>query len=828
MAFAVGIALEKKGIVIPAVLTVIMTAGLGMFLRELARRRQRISISDRLLFLAPLFLVTGFGCMRAARISYESKAAVFSQCMSEGRELLAMGKAEQLSLTEQGLSFELKNARVASFASEETEYQRAGNLLVYCSLEPDETEPVKEGQEIFLFGKGMEYVPAENPGQFDAKAFYFSKNITGAVNASRIDTLQTSYHRLNQALFLAKKQLQKSFSEYLGEGAGVISSMLLGERAYLSEETENLYRRGGISHILAISGLHVSLFGTAVYAALRKSILGRNGAIPVACAAVLVYGSFVNAGTSTKRAVIMFLLMLLAAVLGRTYDTLSAMSVSMLLILLQSPGALFTASFQLSFAAAYAASVFAGVLGEKEKAEQRTEWEKEKKRRCRWLAGVKGAVRFGLAITLVTLPLTAVHFFEFPLYGILINPVVVPLMTLLLFCALCSGCLGILIPAAGVFFAGGARAILWLYEMLCRGVTKLPFSVLLLGKPKLWQVVLYYVLLAAGVILWKRERYERLRMKKRTGEYPAFRGRLYHGIFVLLPFCLLPFSIPGLEVSFLSVGQGDGIVLSESSGFFGRQSVCLVDGGSSSVSGVGEKRILPFLKAKGIWKIDCVFVSHMDEDHVSGIKEILSQMPDTEKKGLKASPWYNGNVRINRMVLPELSGWESEFQSLIKLAEEKGVEILLTAAGDRVLTEGKLWFYCLSPESDREYDDRNSASMVLLAEYGDFDLLLTGDATKETEEKLISVWQNTPELCKREVEVLKVAHHGSSTSTSEQFLKVLSPEFAVISCGRNNRYGHPHRETMENLEKAGIRVRRTDEEGCIILNITTISYWKNN
>lgn len=797
IAFAGGIAFEKKGIFPLLIFTALLFAGQMVYLKKLYRERQGISISDRLLFLAPVFLVLGFACMHLARAGYEKRAGNYARCLDAGKDVAVSGTVRKLSITKNGYSFELYRAKAKVYGDGGGIEQDVGTLFIYYDCPVDAALSVKEGQKVFVYGRGYCYREAQNPGQFDAKSYYFSKNITGAVNALRIDVSTSSYHCLNQALFLAKKRILQSFSDYLGSGAGVVSSMLLGERAFLPEETKELYRRGGISHILAISGLHVSLFGAAVYSLLRKSILGRNGAIPAACVCVLVYGRFVNAQISTGRAVLMFLLMLLATVLGRTYDTLSAMSISLIVLLARSPGALFTAAFQLSYAAAYGASVFAGVLGEGAKERGR---EKEKRKQIRFFE----ALRFGMAITLITLPLVAVHFFEVPLYGIFLNPVVVPLLSVLLFCALLSGVLGIVFLSAGVFFSGTVKAVLWLYELLCRGVSALPFSMLLFGKPKLWQVALYYVLLCAGVILWRREQGRKRELFLRTGETKGFRLRGYHLIFVLLPLCLLPVPQTGLTVSFLSVGQGDGIVLESRESVLSDRRVILIDGGSSDVSKLGEQRLVPFLKSKGIRRIDCAFVSHTDEDHISGLKELLEQA---------------GEIVIKMLVLPELSVPDAEYLSLLELAKQKGVEVFFLAAGDTLKIGKDLKFFCLSPEKTGSYADKNSASMVLLAEYGEFDLLLSGDTTKEAEAAIIRRWEKTPELCGRTVEVLKVAHHGSATSTSEAFLTALPPQVAVISCGSGNRYGHPHKEILERLEETGAMVVRTDLSGAVTVRV---------
>ncbi len=834
-AFVVGIVSEQYPAWLAPLVSLGLFAGEILFLRSLRKGRRRVSVADKLLLFAPVFLLLGYGVMSRQQYRYERDAAAFAECMQGGKEVLAEGRISQIRWTESGIRVELEDALAASYEGEETVYRPVGKLLIYTDSLSAENGELKCGQRIFVYGSGSVFTPASNPGNFDAKAYYFSLEITGAVHGKTVRILDFSYHRLPQALFQAKNKLLHSYVTYLGEeGAGVISSMLLGERALLSEETQELYRHGGISHILAISGLHVSMIGMALYEWLRKTVLGRNGAIPVACAGVLLYGSFVEAGTSTKRAVIMFLLLLLATALGRTYDTLSAMSVSVIVILWDSPGALYTASFQLSFAAAYGASVLAVLLrGEKE-------------------SKLKNMFLFGLAIQAVTFPFTVYHFFEYPTYGFLLNPVVVPLMTVLLLCGLLSGVCGLIVPWLGYFFAGGVGGILWIYERLCRLAERLPGSLLLIGRPKLWQMAVYFVILAICLYLWQVQ--GKKKVKHRFEAIVNFfeKPRVLLLLLFFLPVCLLPLPCEQFEVSFLDVDQGDGIVLRERGG-----AVLLVDGGSTSVQKVGEKRIIPYLKSQGIRVIDCALISHTDSDHMSGVKEILEAMP-VYSPYRESVPGYTGTSVIKRIVLPEwygenvvcdgstdvlstesvLPGEADEvYLELLTLAKEKQVEVCYMKAGDRMRVGTELILSCLAPEQDVSYDNKNAASMVLLVSYGAFDLLLTGDMEKAGEARLLEsdMWNResgeTGETAPVSVEVLKVAHHGSYTASSEEFISVLQPRISVISCGKNNRYGHPHTETLETLYGANSRVYRTDESGCVTVKvgkerIAVEEFWK--
>lgn len=806
------------------------------FRRRLQKGAGRVSAADRLLILVPVFVLFGFFVMKRERLLYETDAAVFKECMEAGGEVVAEGTISHIRWTESGVRLELKEASAASYGSEETVYRPVGNLLVYTDDCAAENGQLKYGQRVFVYGNGSIFEKAVNPGGFDAKTYYFSLGITGAIHGKTVRITEFSCHRLHQALFQAKNRLLQSYVTYLGEeGAGVVSSMLLGERVLLSEETEELYRHGGISHILAISGLHVSLIGTALYEVLRKTVLGRNGAIPVSCTGVILYGTFVEAGTSTKRAVIMFLLLLLATALGRTYDTLSAMSVSVIVILCGSPGALYTASFQLSFAAAYGASVLAVLLKGREREQGEAAGGNV------FMDRIKSMFIFGLAIQAVTFPFTAVHFFEYPTYGFLWNPVVVPLMTILLLCGLLSGVCGLFVPWFGYFFAGGAGGVLWIYETLCQWIEKMPGALLLIGKPEVWQILVYFALLAACLYVWQGR--GRKRVKR---DAAPLKNTIWHGLFfvrrlcerslaglqnqkgvlwvlLLLPLCLFPLPGARLEAAFLDVGQGDGIVLQERNG-----AVLLVDGGSSSVQNVGEKRIIPYLKSQGIRVIDCALVSHTDSDHMNGVKEILEAMP-VYSEYRESALGYTGTPVIKRIVLPawyEPGAEESAVKGaktagkvlsktvgksrideatlrLEELAKEKNVEVLYMEAGDRMEVGNELVLSCLAPEEGVVYADKNAASLVLLVSYAKFDMLLTGDMEKEGEARLLengSGWNEESRIKPAgvdsgketaagqdltSVEVLKVAHHGSYTSSSERFIAALRPQVAVISCGKN-------------------------------------------
>ena len=248
-----------------------------------------------------------------------------------------------------------------------------------------------------------------------------------------------------------------------------------------------------------------------------------------------------------------------------------------------------------------------------------------------------------------------------------------------------------------------------------------------------------------------------------------------------------------LRVAVLDVGQGDSIYFRSPDGIS-----CLVDGGSSDVNQVGRYRIEPYLKCRGVGTLDYVFVTHGDEDHVNGIRELM------ERQEI--------GVQIDTLVLPVIEVWNETLYGLAEEASKAGVHVVMMEAGQKVTDKG-LSITCLQPAGTDDFEPGNEASMVLAVQYGDFDMLLTGDVEGEGEVKLtktlLELYQNTI------WEILKVAHHGSKNSTSTEFLEAVCPKVALISAGIDNRYGHPHRETLGRLEKSGTQVKCTQEAGAV-------------
>ncbi|MDD6215517.1 MAG: DNA internalization-related competence protein ComEC/Rec2 [Roseburia sp.] len=614
------------------------------------------------------------------------------------------------------------------------------------------------GKTILVTGKAVLGRTAVNEGNFDEKGFYFSRKIACSLQNATITNAYGKENTYKEKLFQLQQKFCTIYQQCMEEDtAGILLTMLLGDKSLLDAKTKELYQKAGISHILAISGLHVSFIGMTCYRFLRKRKMSLAMAAFVSSILLISYGMMTGMGTSTKRAVFMFLLSVAASSIGRSYDSASALSLAAIVLLWENPFLLWYAGFLFSYAAVL------GVIGVGKI------WEKSKEDGIQMQK--KQTLRASLSIQLMTLPLAAFYYYEIPVYCVLINALLLPFLGGVLMFGILGGVVGFVNLSFAKLLLLPCEIILWAYEKVCEGILSVPNAVWISGKPSFPKMIGYYLLLFVVVFLiktWKKS------------------------WFMVFPIVALVFLLAGnggrgFELSMLDVGQGDGIFLRTKDDV-----VCFVDGGSTDVSKVGTYRILPFLKAKGVKGVDYWFVSHLDADHISGLTEVLES--GYPVKCLVFSKWV---IK------------DEAYQKLTSLAKECDTQLLFLEEGD-VLHTKSAEFRCLFPGENQDTQDRNAASLVLWYEENGLSALLTGDISSVEEEVLIEKVKSGASL-----EIYKAAHHGSNYSNSKELLEELHPRIALISCGEGNRYGHPGKEAVAHIEDVGCDIFDTRKCGQI-------------
>ncbi|MBQ8857402.1 MAG: DNA internalization-related competence protein ComEC/Rec2 [Lachnospiraceae bacterium] len=615
------------------------------------------------------------------------------------------------------------------------------------------------GCELSLYGTIYQLNKADNPGQFDGESYYQSQGI--------LYTFQTEtvvYARGGSFVREGLIKLREYFSScimqiYNERDAGIIKAVLLGDKSTLREEDQLLYQKNGISHLLAISGLHISMIGVSLYKLLRKCNLTFLEAGLPSGILLLLYGIMTGFGVSTIRAICMFIVMLFADIFGRAYDMASAMALAAIIILIRNPLQARQAGFLLSFGAVFGICCVYPIL--------QAIFQTEKK--------AFQSILFSLSISLVTYPISVHFFYEYSLYSVVLNFIVIPCMPFVMGFGGAGMLVGCMAPKVGVVVGIPAHLVLEFYEILGKWIVKWPFAVIRLGSEEFWQLIVYYVILIAGLLLlWYG------------------RQKIYS---FLLPVAFVIVTLrfrSGLEFTMLDVGQGDGLFLRFPSG-----TTCFIDGGSASVKNVGEYRILSYLKYEGVSKLDYVIFTHLDEDHMSGMRELLEMGGSLDE------------VSIGTILFPAISNPDEKYFEMWELAKEKGIAVDTIGAGDRIAEEG-LMMECLYPIKGSYSEDKNASSTVLQVTYDKFSMLLTGDLGWDGERELLQSG------VLKDVDVWKVSHHGSKYSGCEEFLSCIQPNVSLISVGRNF-YGHPTDEILERLDNIGSQVWTTLDSGAIML-----------
>lgn len=675
----------------------------------------------------------------------------------------------------------LKHLSVSDSSDLSDSSRLSGRLLAYLSAASD--TPV--GSRVLLCGTFTYPEPASNPGGFASDTYYNAKGIHALLRKAELLASDRHASFPGERLYELRRKLTQTITLCLdAESAGLLSALLTGDRSLLSKDTKLLFQDCGILHLLAISGLHISILGMQLFTFLNLFSLSHVISALISCSLIFLYGLMIGSPVSAMRAILMFCITIGAQLCGRTYDAPTSLTLSSLLLLMKNPVQITQAGFLYSYASVigiyYVTTQF---------------------KRHRWQPLFSSLSSFA-----ITLPISAMFYYRVPVYGILLNLLVLPMMPVVLLLGAAGAVLGSPHPLFGQFLLAPLHYAFPLLLKLCRMIHRLPGAVFVVGKPSGIRIFFYYLFLALLLYLLFSPRSAFHSASLSSDTRPPFRHQLLK-LFLLLigfVFCLTILFFPQQKkwtATFLDVGQGDGCCIQTENGH-----VWMFDGGSTQEN-LSNNCLLPFLYSQRISTVDVWVVSHFDADHISGLTEILSSY---EKNLLGENI---SGVSIGKIVIPKIDTEKDSAEQLKQLAADCGIPVLSLASGD-LLHSGDTVMRILAPFSDRTYTDSNEGSLTTEISYQNRSILMTGDLEGDGEQWLISSG------LLKDVDILKTAHHGSRNSTPEEFLKQITPKIAVISCGKDNRYGHPHRELLERLFSAGCRILRTDKNGAVTFTVS--------
>ena len=693
------------------------------------------------------------------------------------------------------------------------------------------------GQICSVKGHFLELSPATNEGEFSLPSYYKGEGISGVFQAKTIELVRGESSPFAKELFTLKQSLGNRIDAlFPEETAGFLKSLFLGERSGITLSEKSLYQSAGISHILAISGLHLSLLGGFFYRLLRKIKLSSLLSSLITSFFLFSYFLFTGSSHSAFRALFMLFLRFAAIQLGKGKDLLSQLSFALLFLLWLNPLSLYSVGMQCSF---FTLFVFF-LLEERPGKAVRKKKEKALSKICKKHAlgfskhpslllklpaylsklipcllstlphRLQGSFLFYLAL----LPLFSLTQFSFPLYAPLLNLLLLPLLPFFFLLGAISILLSYLPEQDFLLlrlFSFSSRFLLNLlfqiFHLFMEKSLALPFSQILLGKMQALSVIFYFLFLYLLFFFPKAKSLSLL---------------LSLGFLLSLPL-YLPKPPKELEIAALDVGQGDGFVLRKGALVF------TIDNGSTSKNLFPEQIFFPYCKAKRIQHIDYALLTHCDRDHISGIQALLEKNP---------------SISLSHLILPASALQDHRYDLLKRLAYNHGADVSYWQKGDELVfseqgiclsakktawaenpstskkrgpdTKGhQLHIHCFYPNDSTYIEEANAHSIGCLLEYGHFRMLFTGDMPKESEEALL-------ENCREAkaspiVDVLKLAHHGSKTSSCPSFLSETQAKFALFSYGKKNRYGHPHKNTVESCKKYRLFPLETAKLGEILI-----------
>ena len=744
---------------LPALALALISAAAVLFV---LRRRGAQRVSP---FLCLFALAAGLGILRMAAADFVSLRPAYSLA---GRRLEASGVAlDYPTEYTYGARVELKLERPV----------RGAKVLLWLDLVAD----VKPG-DTFSFTADFEL--PESGGSFDYLAFYRSQRVF--LNAEPVGGIEVERGD-GSGLFVVAADIRRAISDGLcrvfeeGDARGLALALICGDRTGIDDTLRASLSMTGLSHLVSVSGLHVSIVTGLSLALFRTRRARRRMLLP---AILLAFGYALVTGfaPSAARACIMCAVVLLAEFFGRDADPLTSLSMALAGILLFNPYGIADVGLQLSFLATLALVLFSDKCAAALLRLVRANPEARPRNRLHAAAirlrlGAARTVAATLSATAVTLPLTAALFRSVSTLAIFTNLLVIPLLAPLLALGLVCAALSLL-PLPVEVVAEPLRLGLEIVAQVARRAARLPFSALdPTDTPVTLLLIFVYALLALKFV---------------THRFPALKLRVPAGAVAIavaaaLPVCLATltfsrFSAP-LDIRVLDVGQGQCILISS------RGRTVLVDCGGDRYGGAGAYSAQA-LKAAGVRSLDLLVLTHCHDDHAGGVADLL-KMTD-----------------VRRVILPRTEG----AYEVVDLLYEHGVETEIAGRGIQ-LELGELVATLFLPNTGAE--ENESGLCVSIAAEG-FRTVITGDLPAYYE----CVYARDAAL--ERVDLLVAGHHGSASSTNSVFLGYTEPRYAAISVGADNPYGHPAAETLERLEAAGCEVLRTDEMGDLRFRINLL------
>lgn len=620
----------------------------------------------------------------------------------------------------------------------------------------------------YIRASGFLELPSSD-GDFNYRRYLYHRGIMAILSGSGKDIERIDSDGFNLTSFAGsiRHSIKERYIRGLPEDeAALLCGIALGDASLINEELQESFRATGLTHILAASGINIALIIGALWPLLRILRFRAIAQFATLVSFTALYTVVSGLSPSITRAFLMAAIGLSAWFFGRERNNMTSLSAAALILLIADPFIIYDVGFQLSFAATLALIIFMPLLEQS-------------------MVEVPKPLRSGLSVTIAAqlgvFPIIIYYFGQASVISLIANLTAAPLSGPALILGMAVLPVETIVAPLGELVYLILRVILGLIIAETKLLANFPGAYVYLGSVSLFKAIICYIVIAfLGLYLYK------IKLKIRFS----------HVLMLLIAISAVSIwwqlgksmAPSQLEVTFFDVGQGDSAIIITPD-----NTKILIDGGPDPTL-VKRK-----LEQRGIKMIDAVMISHEDSDHIGGIEKVIE------------------NFKIGSFLYP--AGVESSkaFLELRAIANRKGINCITVDDGD-VLRLGKnLEIDTLHAGKDAgaggiENDNDNDESAVVMVKYGKFKTLFTGDAGKEIEEGLVNENEDL------DADVLKVGHHGSASSSTQDFLREVSPGISVISVGKGNSYGHPSRSTINRLSSIGSKILRTDRNGDVTIS----------
>ena len=578
--------------------------------------------------------------------------------------------------------------------------------------------------------KGTLKLPSKNtvPNLFNYRKYLNNNNIYYILTASEITKIKNN----TKILTHYKNKLQKYINRK--KAHTYLNIFILSNKNDLDKEVLNSYQVNGLSHLFSISGMHITLLLGTILKLLDKVSYNRYYKYIFLIIILIIYMYLTDFTPSILRSGIMFILLTLNKLFNFKIKTKNIIMLTFIIIVLINPYYIYNLGFQLSYLISFYLIIFAHIINKHKNY-------------------FKKLFITSLISFLVSFPIIISNYYQVNLLSILINLLFVPIISY------------IVLPLAFITLILPTDSLLILTMDILEGIslslTNINYLLLELAKPSIYLIIIYYAIITLLLINKK-----------------CF-------ISLLTTIFIHKISInfnPNMEILFLDVSQGDSILLHYPHNKYN----ILIDTGGNYNYEISKNIIIPYLKSKGINKIDYLILTHGDYDHMGESINLIE------------------NFKVEKVIFNcgEFNDLEKE---LIKVLEKKKIKYY-SCIKELNIDNSKLYFL-----QTKEYDNENDNSSVIYFNYYNYKFLFMGDASTEREKDILEKYNL------KDVDFLKVGHHGSNTSSSEEFINSINPKYSLISVGKNNRYGHPNKEVLDTLNDS--KIYRTDQDGSIMFKI---------